>query len=127
MIALCGKGVLAARAKFGTHDQRCPLIPPRDRPSVLTCRGVDPVLQQKCIQRSLVSDPTQPRPAIGRGFLSELRLRLHISRNAALLDGVFGPQAPKRRCWYWAAKFDSPIVELQRLYAALCDQLFPTS
>ena len=36
---------------------------------VFGCRGVDPVLQQKRIQKSLVSDPTQPRPAMGRGFL----------------------------------------------------------
>jgi len=45
------------------------LLPQRNRNSVSQCRGVDPVLQQKCIQRSLRSDPTQPRPAIGRGFL----------------------------------------------------------
>ena len=49
--------------------KRCSLIPLRDRDSVSGCRGVDPVLQQKCIQRSLRSDPTQPRPASGRGFL----------------------------------------------------------
>jgi hypothetical protein len=36
---------------------------------VSPCRGVDSALQQNCIQSSLVSDPTQPRPAIGRGFL----------------------------------------------------------
>jgi hypothetical protein len=40
-----------------------------ERGCVFGCRGVNLVLQQKRIQRSLVSDPTQPRPAMGRGFL----------------------------------------------------------
>src|SRR5271155_5301941 len=42
----------------------------RNRDNVFRCRGVDPVLQQKRTQRSLVSAPTQPWPAMmGRGFL----------------------------------------------------------
>jgi hypothetical protein len=46
----------------------------RNRDNIFGCRGVDPVLQQKRIQRSLVSDPTRPWPAMmGRGFLLALR------------------------------------------------------
>ena len=56
-------------SNWPTTRKRGRLLPQRNRNSVPPCRGVDPALQQKCIQRSLVSDPTQPRPAIGRGFL----------------------------------------------------------
>jgi hypothetical protein len=49
--------------------KRGPLIPRRSRNSVLGCRGVDSALQQKRAYReALVSNPTQPRPTIGRAF-----------------------------------------------------------
>ena len=53
---------------YPSYSELNRLIPRRNGNSVSRSRGMDPVLQQKCIQRSLRSDPTQPRPTIGRGF-----------------------------------------------------------
>ena len=56
---------------------------------------MDPVLQQKCAKRSLRSDPTQPRPAIVRGFFIGLAADPAVAQT--LGKSLRAPKVPEGR------------------------------